>query len=180
MDKRILGIVGSLLYILSFIPHIGLYLLIIGFIVLFFAIKDISQNAAKSLFIGFLINILGYGIYIIWGIGTLGAILAYINEPDSTLALGSVIMGILGVLGGMYVLGIISSIFYKNALIELKAKTGIKYFEWAGYLILFGYLSMIFVIGVFIVIAGWVFAMYGFMIYQERKALPKPSPKESR
>ncbi len=180
MDKRILGIIGSLLYILSFIPHLGLYFLIIGFIMLFFAIKEISQNAAKNLFIAFLINILGYGIYIVWGIGTIGAILAYINDPDSSVALGSVILGILGVLGGMYILGIISSIFYKNALVELKEKTGIKYFEWAGYLILFGYLSMIFVIGVFIVIAGWAFALYGFIVYQERKALPKPSPKESR
>ncbi len=180
MDRRILGIIGSLLYILSFIPHFGLYFLIFGFISLFFAIKDISQDAAKNLFIGFLINILGYGIYIVWGIGTIGAILAYINEPNSTIALSSVIIGVLGILGGMYILGIISSIFYKNALIELKEKTGIKYFEWAGYLIFFGYLSMIFVVGVFIVIAGWAFALYGFIVYEEKKALPKPSPKESR
>ena len=179
MDKRILGITGSLLYILSFVPNIGLYFLIIGFIALFFAIKDISQNAAKNLFIGFLINILGYGIYIIWGIGTFGAILAYLSNPDSTLALSSVIFGILGILGGMYVFGVVSSIFYKNALLELKEKTGIKYFEWAGYLIFFGYLAMIFVIGVFIVIAGWALALYGFIVYKERKALPKPSPKES-
>ena len=180
MDRRILGIIGSLLYILSFIPHFGLYFLIFGFISLFFAIKDISQDAAKNLFIGFLINILGYGIYIVWGIGTIGAILAYINEPNSTIALSSVIIGVLGILGGMYILGIISSIFYKNALIELKEKTGIKYFEWAGYLIFFGYLSMIFVVGVFIVISGWAFALYGFIVYEEKKALPKPSPKESR
>ncbi len=180
MDKRIFGIIGSLFYILSFLPHIGLYFLIIGFILLFFGIKDISQKSAKNLFFGFVINILGYGIYIIWGIGTLGAIIAYINNPNSTLALGSVILGILGVLGGMYILGIISSFFYKNALIELKEKTGIKYFEWAGYLILFGYLSMIFIIGIFVVIAGWALALYGFLMYEERKSLPKPSPKESR
>ena len=180
MDKRVLGIIGSVLYILSFIPHFGLYFLIFGFIFLFFAIKDISEESAKNLFIAFLINILGYGIYIVWGIGTIGAILAYLNDPNSTIALSSVIIGILGVLGGMYILGIISAIFYKKAFVKLKEKTSIKYFEWGGYLIFFGYLAMIFVIGIFIVILGWFLILYGFILFQERKALPKPSPKESQ
>ena len=179
MDKRILGIIGSLFYILSFLPHVGLYFMIFGFIALFFSIKDISQKAVKNLFIGFLINILGYGIYIIWGIGTFVSVLAYINDPNSNIALGSLIIGILGVLGGMYILGVISSIFYKNAFLELKEITGNKYFEWGAYLIFFGYLAMIFVVGIFIVIAGWGFVLFGFFQLKERKLLPKPSPKES-
>ena len=179
MYKRFLGIIGSLLYVFSFLPHIGFYFLIIGFISLFFAIKDISQKAVKNLFIAFLINIFTYIIYIIWGIGTIGALFAYISNPNSYIALGSLVIGILGVLGSMYILGIISSIFYKNALIELKNHTNIKYFEWAGYLILFGYLSMIFVVGIFIAIVGWLLVIYGFIMFQERKALPKPFPKES-
>jgi len=178
MDKRVLGIIGSLFYILSFLPHIGLYFIIFGFIALFFALKDISQKIAKNLFIGFLINSLGYGVYIIWGIGTIISILAYLNDPNSTIALSSVILGVLGVLGGMYILGVISSIFYKNAFVELRNITNNKYFEWGGYLILFGYLSMIFIIGIFIVIAGWGFIAFGFFQLKERKLLPKPSPKE--
>jgi len=179
MDKKYLGIIGTLLYALSYLPHIGLYLMIFGFISLFFAVKD-YEKAGKNLFIGFLINILGYGLYIFWGIGTIGALIAYLNNPQSDIALGSVIIGILGIIGGMYILTIISSYFYKNMFLILKEKTGIKYFEWAGYLIFFGSFATIFVIGVFIMIAGWIAGLIGFLVYKERKALPKPSPKESR
>ncbi|GAX88347.1 conserved hypothetical protein [Lebetimonas natsushimae] len=173
------GIGGVLLLIAGFVspvPHIGpafsFLLSIVGFILIAIAIKQLSEykkeeKAFKNFIIGSILYLINYFLFLFFIITIFIAILAesenYSYEMDSSW----LIVVAIGVI--VYILGIISSLFYKKSFNSIFKITNEKLFSIGGNLIFIGSILSIVLVGFVIIFIGWIFITIGFFSLKENR-----------
>jgi uncharacterized membrane protein len=177
-NAKTIGGVGSLLILLGLIPSIGALLGIIGFILVFIAVKYISEETKdKTIFNNFLYFFITAIIAIVVSIVILaitfleaGGIsylmelqnLAYTNPSEVWNAIQPVIPGFLATLATLWVLLLISAIFLRKSYDKIGEHTKVKWFNTTAFLFLIGAATLIIVIGVFIILVGIILEIIAF------------------
>jgi len=90
---------------------------------------------------------------------------AYANSPGSVPPLSilySVLQVMVPIWLGVSLVGIINAFLIRRAFYALSEKSGEKKFRQAGFFIFLGGLLIIVVVGAFLVLVGWIFAVLGF------------------
>lgn len=131
-EAKIMGGVGSILTLLGFVPKIGWILSIVGFVLLYLAIKKISEAVGRSEILSdfikaIVLSIVSVIIFLFGGGATLLGIITMIRGGGG---LGfALVIFILG-----WIVAIIASYFYYQALSKTAESTNVNNFRTAGLL----------------------------------------------
>ncbi len=159
-DIKILGGLGSIFLLFSWIPYLGLILYIAGLIMISVAIKRISNQALeKGIFTKWIISILlGIGIVLLMGVA-FGLFMVLLGNDNSDTAIGMTL-----ILGGIsyIVLQIIIGILYKQIFHAIAEVTGENLFKTAGTTFFWGGILSIIIIGAFLFFIGWILVAIAF------------------
>lgn len=158
--QKMLGGIGSILILLSWVPRIGIFLGIVGSVLWLISMYQLSNILRKpSIFqkvlIGFILNIAG--IVIAFAFGLMAGILSFAimrNETGAILGLGSgfVIAAIVA-----YAIIVVSFYFYKQAYEILASAIAHNLFKIAGLLMFIGAIAIIlFGLGGLLVLVGYI------------------------
>jgi uncharacterized membrane protein len=164
--------------ILGLIPGVGMLLGIIGFILVFIAVKYISDETKdKSIFNNFLYFFITAIIAIFVAIVILiitfieaGGItyimelqnLAYADPAAVLNAIQPVLPGFIAALAALWILLLISVIFLRKSYDKIGELTQVKWFNTTALLFLIGAATLIIVIGFIIIIIGMVLEIIAF------------------
>jgi len=157
-EAKIMGGVGSILTLLGFVPKIGWILSIVGFVLLYLAIKKISEAVTRSEILSdfikaIVLSIVSVIIFLFGGGATLFGIF--------TLMRGGFGIGIILFILG-WIVAIIASYFYYQALSKVGESTDVSNFRTAGLLIFIGYILLIIVVGGIVLLIGKIFEIISF------------------
>ncbi len=179
--SRILTAEGAILILLGLIPYVGWILGIIGVVLLLRGMKELSnyyqdERIYKNSWTGVKFYIVAL---IAAGIAVTALVIGVASATGFTFA-GSFIftagfgVGLVAFLGGL----VIAFIFYILATSHLKRtfdilaeRTGEASLTTAGTLLWIGAILTIFVIGLLLILVGWIFATIGFF---SMRARPQP------
>jgi len=164
--QKMLGGIGSVLILLSWVPRIGIFLGIVGSVLWLISMYQLSNILRKpSIFqkvlIGFILNIAG--IVIAFAFGLMAGILSFAIMRDETgaiLGLGSgfVIAAIVA-----YAIIVVSFYFYKQAYEILASATTQNLFKIAGLLMFIGAIAIIlFGLGALLIFVGYIVLAVAF------------------
>ncbi|MGQ9844968.1 MAG: DUF996 domain-containing protein [Caldisericia bacterium] len=157
-EAKIMGGVGAILTVLGFVPKIGLILSIVGLILIYLALKKISEATAKSEIVSDFIKAIVLSI--------LSGIIFLFSGGAALLGIISMIRGGFGLAIILFIIGwivaIIGSYFYYQALNKTGESTNLNNFKTAGLLIFIGYILLIIVVGGIVVLIGKIFEIISF------------------
>lgn len=177
-NAKILGGIGALLMLLSIIPYAGFFVGIIGFILVFVAVKNISDETKdKSIFNNFLyfFIIAIVGMVMALGISVItffdvGGIEYFTSLQTQTFTdplvifeeLQDFLIGIIIALLVLWVSLIISVIFLRKCYDKIAEFTKVKWFGTTGLLFLIGAATVIIGIGFLILLVALVLMIIAF------------------
>ncbi|WP_084029433.1 DUF996 domain-containing protein [Lebetimonas sp. JH292] len=163
---------GVLLLIAGFfspIPHIGaaisLLASVVGFILMAIAIKQLSEfkkdeKAFKNFIIATVLYFVNSFLFLFLILGFIIAIIAGSDNSSDEMTSVLVFVSIIGIV--LYILGIVSSLFFKKCFNSLSKITNEKMFSTGGNLIFIGSFLTIILVGFIIILIGWIFVTVGF------------------
>jgi uncharacterized membrane protein len=177
-NAKIVGGIGALLMILGLVPGVGMLLGLIGFILIFIAVKYISDETKdKSIFNNFLYFFITAIIAIFVALVILiitfieaGGMsymmdlqnLAYTDPTAVWNAISPVLPGAIAALASLWILLLISVIFLRKSYDKIGELTQVKWFNTTALLFLIGAATLIIVIGFIIIIIGMVLEIIAF------------------
>jgi uncharacterized membrane protein len=164
--QKMLGGIGSVLILLSWVPGIGIISSIVGFVLWLISMYQLSNILRKpSIFqkvlIGFILNIAG--IVIAFAFGLMAGISSFAimrDEAGAILGLGSgvVIAAIVA-----YAIIVVSFYFYKEAYEILASATTQNLFKIGGLLLFIGAITIIlFGLGALLIFVGYIVLAVAF------------------
>ncbi len=162
--QKLLGGIGSLLILLSFMPVIGILLGILGIVLWLVSMHQISSKIKKpeifsKAMIGFILWLLGWIIVIMFGVVSFFASSGFMRD-DGWTGLG---IGILIALLVDYIIYIVANYFYKEAYKILAVTINHNLFRTAGLFMYIGAITIIlFGIGIILWIVGWIILVVAF------------------
>ena len=167
-NVKILGGLGALFLVLSFIPYIGAVLGIAGLVLLILAIKQFAESEARSdvfsVFLkGILVSIIGsiIGMVILFaGFGSAAA--------GNSGAMSWLITGVGGLI--VYASSVYGNYYVKQAFEEIALITGNTLFGWAGKLLFWGAILVIVLVGSIVMWVGWILTAVAFFTTEEKKS----------
>ena len=188
-DAKIFGGIGAILMILVAIPSFGGILALIGLILLFIAVKYISdETKEKSIFNNFLY----FFIVTIIGVVVAGATLvytffeaggmSYINELQNLAysdpmavwdTIQPLLMGAIVAIVILWIALIVSAIFLRKSYDKIGELTNVKWFKTTGLIFLIGALTLIILIGFVIILIGMILEIIAFF------SLPENLPSQA-
>jgi len=158
-DAKLMGGIGSILALLSFIPKAGWIISLVGFILVIIAIKKISDatnrdDVFNDYLKGAIINIVG------------SIIIAFVGGAFVTMAImrrhGGVAIGVIVALVIAWIVMIVGTYFMKKGLVGLSEATGEKNFATAGNLFFWGAVLLIIAVGGIVSLVGYIFQIIAF------------------
>jgi len=158
-DAKLMGGIGSILALLSFIPKAGWIISLVGFILVIIAIKKITDatnrdDVFNDYLKGAIINIVGSIIISLAGGGL--AIMAIMRRH------GGVAIGVIVAFVIAWVVMIVGTYFMKKGLVGLSEVTGEKNFATAGNLFFWGAVLLIIAVGGIVSLVGYIFQIIAF------------------
>ncbi len=166
-NVKILGGLGSLFLVLSFIPYLGAVLGIAGLILLIVAVKQFADGEGRgeifSVFLkGILVSIIG---------GIVGAVIMFAGFASAATGDSGALGWFIGGIGGLivYASSVYGNYYIKQAFEEIALLTGNTLFAWAGKLLFWGAILMIILIGSLVVWVGWILSAVAFFTTEEKK-----------
>jgi uncharacterized membrane protein len=160
---------GSLLPAGIFFAFIAIGIIgFIGIILFLVAMHRLSQYYSepgifKNALYGFLINIVGIAVLIVILFALLfAAIFSLAARPTLNFSPFGFIFGFLGLFAAIFVVAIVSAVFYMRAFHKLGEKSGVSNFNTAGTLYLVGTALTIVLVGGLVAWIAWIFASLGF------------------
>ena len=159
-NTKILGGVGAIFILLSWVPYIGVGLYLIGLIFMIFAIKELSSKAPqKKIFQKWLISIALIFSIAIGFIITLGSVAAISNDlnQDEVIGSGLAIWFIFFV-----VLQIVIGILFKQIFTAISEITGETLFKTAANTFFWGGILSFILIGGILFFIGWLIVAIAF------------------
>jgi len=187
-EAKMLGGIGAILLLVGApIPQVGFVVSIVGLILQFIAIKNISEIVQdQSIFSNFLINfilgILAIGSVIIVLIATIGSVggISFFTalegmNPTQPAEIFSYIQPLLSgcilALVIMWILLLIGAIYLRKSYNRIADQTNVETFKTTGTLYLVGTASMIFIVGFLIIFIARIFEIISFF------SIPDNPPK---
>lgn len=170
-NERILGGLGSVFIILSFVPYIGWILGIAGIVLLFIAFHKFSEifgdkNIFNRFLIGFLISIAGIIVFFLFGIFSFIPIFMSARqgaEENLGFGFGMFGMGIIFAIIVFYIINIFAANYYRHCFNLMAEYTNINLFKLAGTFVFWGAIGLIvFGIGAIAILVGWILLTVAF------------------
>ncbi len=168
---KLMGGIGAILTLLSFIPSIGWLLSIVGFVLVLLAVKTISDEVKESkIFSDYLIavvlSVVSLLVLFFGGIASIFGIMRMFMQGAGLMGLRSRAFSALGIILLLlvaWVISIIGSYFIKSSFDEISEKTGEKNFKTAGLLLFLGAILLIaFGTGAIVSLVGGIFEIIAF------------------
>ena len=163
--QKMLGGIGSILILLSWIPEIGTLLFIAGTVLWLISMYQLSNilgkpSIFKKILIGFVLNIVGMVIGFAFGLVAGISLSAYIKgKTGATFGLGLLVVAIIVA----YAIGLAAAYFYKEAYDILAQATAHNLFKIAGLLLFIGAITTIlFGLGFLLAIVGEIVLAIAF------------------
>ncbi len=174
--------IGSLMTFLGWVPDVGIYISIVGFVLLLIGMKGLSEYYKDGSIFRNTISGVVFGI-----VGSIALFIALLIVAGSVI-LGSVglFAGIIGIVAAVLLL-VVVFIFYvlmalslRKAFFALSDRSGEHLFHTAGSLLFIGAVLTIIVIGIVLVFIAWLIAMIAFFSIRtgpqpQSYAYPPPS-----
>jgi uncharacterized membrane protein len=164
--QKMLGGVGSILILLSWIPGIGILLGIVGVVLWLISMYQLSNILGKpSIFqkvlIGVILNVAGIVIASAFGLmAGISSFASMRNETGTILGLG---FGIVIAIIVAYAISLAAFYFYKQAYEILASATTQNLFHIAGLLMFIGAIAIIlFGLGVLLIFVGYIVLAVAF------------------
>ncbi|RLD14557.1 MAG: hypothetical protein DRI28_03225 [Caldiserica bacterium] len=158
-DAKLMGGIGSILALLSFIPKAGWIISLVGFILVIIAIKKITDatnrdDVFNDYLKGAIINIVG------------SIIIAFVGGAFVLMAImrrhGGVAIGVIVAFVIAWIVMIVGTYFMKKGLVGLSEVTGEKNFATAGNLFFWGAILLIIAVGGIVSLVGSIFQIIAF------------------
>jgi len=202
-NAKLMGGVGAILSVLVFIPKVGWIFAITGLVLVFIAIKQISEAVDnKKIFsnylVAFILDLIGSFVVAIAGIATFLGVFRLRAIPNLTMRgmmngqrllsnfdgrfFGAGIIAIIVALIVALALVIIASYFTKLSFEGIANGTRVEYFKTSGMLIFIGsILLVVFGIGAIVMFVGAILEIVGFFSLPDRLEKPvlETSPADS-
>ncbi len=164
--QKMLGGIGYILMLLSWMPRIGIFLSLVGFVLWLISMYQLSNILRKpSIFqkvlIGFILSIVGMVIAFAFGLMTGVSIFASVRgETGAILGLG---LGVVFAIVVAYATLVVSFYFYKEAYEILAQATAHNLFKIGGLLLFIGAITIIlFGLGALLIIVSNVVLAVAF------------------
>jgi len=179
---KLMGGIGAILTLLSFIPSIGWLLSIVGFVLVLLAVKTISDEVKESkIFSDYLVavvlSVVSVLVLFFGGIASIFGIIRMFMQGARSMGLRSgafSAFGIILLLLVAWVISIIGSYFIKSSFDEISEKTGEKNFKTAGLLLFLGAILLIaFGTGAIISLVGGIFEIIAFFSLPDELVKPE-------
>jgi uncharacterized membrane protein len=180
--SKTLAIEGSILLLLGLIPTVGWVLGIIGIVLLLKATKELSyyyqdESINSNAWTGlkyYIVALIAAAVAI--GVGVVSfATTGLIEGAPFSFAVG-IVGGIVAIIMGLviaFVFYILAATNLKKAYETLAQKTGEHSFNTAGTLLMLGaYLTLLFGIGLILILISWIFVIIGFSSMKPREYQP--------
>jgi len=165
-SQKMLGGIGSILTLLSWIPEIGTLLFIAGNVLWLISMYQLGNMLRKpSIFqkvlIGFILNLVGWVIALAFGLmAGISSFATMGNEIGVILGLG---LGVIVAIVVAYAIILVAFYFYKEAYDILAQATAYNLFKIAGLLMFIGAATTIlFGLGLLLIIVGYVVLTVAF------------------
>jgi uncharacterized membrane protein len=164
--QKMLGGIGYILILLSWIPRIGILLSIVGFVLWLISMYQLSNmlrrpSIFQKVLIAFILSIVGMVIAFAFGLMTGVSLFASVRgETGAILGLG---LGVAFAILVAYATLVVSFYFYKEAYDILAQATDQNLFKIAGLLLFIGAITIIlFGLGALLMIAGNIVLVVAF------------------
>lgn len=159
-DAKLMGGIGSILALFSFIPKVGWILSLVGLILVIIAIKKLADATSRSdvfndYLKGAIINIVG--TIVISFAGGAFLIATLMRRHTGGFVFGTVLIFIIA-----WIVMIVGTYFMKKGLVGLSEVTGEKNFATAGNLFFWGAILLIIVVGAIVSFIGSIFQIIAF------------------
>jgi uncharacterized membrane protein len=164
--QKMLGGIGSILMLLSWVPVIGIISSIVGFVLWLISMYQLSNILRKpSIFqkvlIGVILNIAG--IVIAFAFGLMAGILSFATMRDETGAILGLGFGTVIAIIVTYAIIVVAFYFYKQAYEILASATTQNLFKIAGLLMFIGAIAIIlFGLGGLLMLVGYIVLAVAF------------------
>jgi len=164
--QKMLGGIGYILMMLSWMPRIGIFLALVGFVLWLISMYQLSDVLRKpSIFqkvlIGFILGIVGVVIALAFGLMTGVSLFASVRgETGAILGLG---LGVASAILVAYAALVVSFYFYKEAYEILAQAIAHNLFKIGGLLLFIGAITTIlFGLGLLLMIVGYIVLAVAF------------------
>ncbi len=191
-SAKTLGGVGSILIILSAIPSVGWVLALAGFIMVLFAVKNVSDSLAdQSIFNNMLYSVLAAiaGV-LVGGLFIAASVVHYFgfnfssigSMPPATFAGGDFVSMVLSVILGLVVMWIalvVSAVFLRRSYWTMGTKLNVKMFDTTALLYLIGAATSIILVGFVVLLVAEILQIVSFFSLPESPppAVTTPQPR---
>ena len=180
--SKTLAIEGSILILLGPVPTVGWVLAIIGIVLLLKATKELSyyyqdesinQNAWSGLKY-YIVAVVAAAVAIGVGAISFATTGLFIGAPFAFTA--GIVGGIIAIIAGLvvaFVFYVLAATHLKKAYETLAQKTGEQSFNTAGTLLMLGaYLTLLFGLGLLLIVVSWIFIVIGFSSMKPKEYQP--------
>ena len=179
-DVKVLGGIGALCSLISFVPYVGWLISIAGFILVLIAIKYLSDIFHEpQIFTNLIIAIAAYIVGIIlFFVIIVGSLLSFIASPPHENSPNlAPLLGIIVAFLAFWAACIVGGVYINRAYGRMAEVTGVELFRTTGLVYLIGSILVIILIGLlFLVIAKILEAVSFFSIKEEAPPPPLPPP----
>jgi uncharacterized membrane protein len=184
-----LGEVGSILVLLTAIPSIGWLVGIVGFVLLLFAIKDLSEIVGdRKIFNNMLVAVgLGIAAMVVGALVIVGSVLRFIGLNNLSLGpsfnassvpagdwaglIGSILVG----LAAVWIIMIVSAVYVRRTYGALSSSLKVGAFDTAGSLYLAGAATTIILVGFVLLLVAEIMVVVSFFSIPEKPPMVAPA-----
>jgi uncharacterized membrane protein len=194
-QAKMLGGIGALLTLLVFIPSVGFLVGLVGLVLVFIAVKYIADetkdhNIFQNYLMNFIFTIVAFGAVIgimIMSFGVAGGMswiqsLQDQNMTDPSMfwnSFSTLIGGCILALFVAWVLLIIGSLYLRKSFNSIAAHTKVDLFKTTGLVYFIGALTLIVIIGIFIILIAQILEIVSFFTLPENlPSAPVPATTE--
>ena len=156
--QKMLGGIGSILMLLSWMPGIGTFLYLVGFVLWLISMYQLSNilrkpSIFKKVLISFILVIAG--LVIAFAFGLMALIPLFVSPKNETGAILGLGLGVVFAIVVAYATLVVSAYFYKEAYDILAQATAHNLFKIGGILFFIGAITIIlFGLGILLIIVG--------------------------
>lgn len=192
-QAKIMGGLGAILSLLTFIPNIGFLIGIVGLVLVFIAVKYIAEETKnhsifKNYLMNFILNIVAIGAVIIimvlaFGVSGGFAWITNMQPQDITdfntfwASFGSLVGGCFISLIVAWILLILGTLYLRKSYNSIAEHTKVDLFKTTGLVYFIGALTLIVVIGVFIIIIAKILEIVSYFSLPENLPAATEIPK---
>jgi uncharacterized membrane protein len=180
-QAKTMGGIGAILTLLLFVPNfIGAILVIVGWILILLAVKDISEAVQdRSIFNNTMISaILAIVGTVVFAVVVVGAILGFIGLGAAGSTAASSVFGLIaGLIAGLvvgWVLLIVSAYFLWSAFKAISAKTNVGLFGTAALIYFIGAILTVIIVGFLLLFVAQILFVVAFFSLPDNPPQPQP------